>query len=83
MFGSTGSNVEFDYDPEIPEDEVAEAAERESKSKGAAWLVRAGFAPEDVLAAMGLPPMRFVGGGAKDGEEIDPGAGGTPAGAAA
>lgn len=61
MFGSAGSGVEFDYEITIPEDQKAEAAELKSKTDGAAALVAAGWHPDDVLTALDLPPMRFVG----------------------
>jgi len=61
MYGAPGANVEFDFDAEIPEDEVAEAAERKSKTEGAKALAATGWHPDDVLASMGLPPMRWVG----------------------
>lgn len=54
-------DVMFDFEAQIPEDEVAEAAERKSKTEGAKALREAGWHPDDVLAAMDLPPMRYVG----------------------
>ena len=61
LYGSIGANYEFDFDAEIPEDEAAQAAERNSKTAGAATLVNAGWDPQDVLLSMGLPAMRWVG----------------------
>lgn len=61
MYGSVGANYEFDFDAEIPADEEAEAAERNSKTAGASVLAAAGWHPDDVLAAMELPPMRWIG----------------------
>jgi len=61
MFGRTGVGLEWDFDAEIPDDEQAEAARRKSMTEGARALVEAGYHPDDVAAAMGLPAMRYVG----------------------
>lgn len=61
MFGTAGQGLEFDYDNPVPENAEAENADRTSKTGGAKNLVEAGWHPDDVTQAMGLPPMRYVG----------------------
>lgn len=63
LFGAVGQGVEFDYCSPVPEDREADNAERASKATAAAQLVAAGWNPDDVLAAVGLPPMTWGGGG--------------------
>lgn len=60
MFGTTGQGVYFDYDNPIPENLEAINADRDSRVNAAKSLVEAGFEPEDVLEAMGLPQMGFT-----------------------
>lgn len=70
MFGTTGQGVEFDYDDPIPPNAEALDRERDSRAVSAKALVEAGYHPDDVADAMGLPKMRFVGrdsGQAQDG----------------
>lgn len=57
MFGSTGAGVEFDYENPLPDDREADNAELTIKANAAAALITAGFEPEDVLEAVGLPAM--------------------------
>lgn len=59
MFGVT--DVEFDYDNPVPENEEACNAERDSKVKAACMLIDRGFDPEETLAAIGLPPIAHSG----------------------
>ncbi|MET8987750.1 phage portal protein [Nonomuraea wenchangensis] len=61
LFGSTGQGVEFDYDNPVPKDAEAEDRERDSRAASARALVEAGYHPDDVADAMGLPRMRYVG----------------------
>ncbi|MFC5834645.1 phage portal protein [Nonomuraea insulae] len=61
LFGSTGQGVEFDYDDPIPMDHDMVNAERDSRAKSARQLVEAGYHPDDVAVAVGLPAMRYVG----------------------
>lgn len=61
LFGSTGHGLEFDYCSPVPEDREAEDRERDSRARAARELVTAGYHPDDVREAMGLPEMRFVG----------------------
>lgn len=57
MFGTTGAGMEFCPDDATPLDREAENSERDSKVRSAVALINAGGDPEDVLAAMGLPPI--------------------------
>jgi len=61
LFGSTGQGLEFDYDNPVPDDREADNAERTSRASAAKTLIDAGFDPDDVASAMGLPQMRFRG----------------------
>lgn len=61
LFGATAQGLEFDYDSPVREDAVAENAERTSKASAAKTLTDAGYDPAEVLAVVGLPPMRHVG----------------------
>lgn len=57
MFEAT--DVEFDHDRVVPEDREADDRERTSKANAAAALATAKtWDPADILAAVGLPPMR-------------------------
>lgn len=52
-------DVEFDHDRVVPEDREADDRERTSKANAAAALAGAKtWEPDDILAAVGLPPMR-------------------------
>lgn len=59
QFGATTRNLEWDYDNPVPEDRAAENEALTARSNAAKTLTEAGWHPEDVLAATGLPPMRF------------------------
>lgn len=61
LFGTFGEGVEFDYHSPVPEDLDREAAERTSKTDAAVALVGAGWEPNEVLEAMGLPAITFKG----------------------
>jgi phage portal protein BeeE len=61
MFGTTGSGLEFDYENPVPESIEQTNADRDSRISGAVALVGAGWAPDQALEVMGLPPMDFVG----------------------
>ena len=58
LFGVTGEGVEFDYELDLPDDREADNAELTARSAAVAQLVAAGYDPDDVLAAVGLPKMR-------------------------
>jgi HK97 family phage portal protein len=60
MYGATGEGLEFDYENPVPEDLAAEAAQLTSRADAAAVLRTAGWHNEDILATVGLPPMRYV-----------------------
>lgn len=61
LFGDTATNLEFDYDSPVPEDEEAANNRLQTQSKAALELVKAGYEPAAVLEAVGLPPMSYVG----------------------
>lgn len=61
MYGTTGQSVEFDYDDPVPPNAEALNQERDSRAASAKALVEAGYHPDDVADAMGLPRMRYVG----------------------
>ena len=70
MFGTAGQGLEFDFDDPIPPNAEATDRERDSRAKAARDLVEAGYHPDDVADAIGLPKMRYVGrdsGQAQDG----------------
>lgn len=58
---SGGKNLVIDYDDPTPVNHEAADRERNSQSASAANLVKAGYHPDDVADAMGLPRMRWVG----------------------
>lgn len=60
LFGSTGQGVEFDYVYPTPENREQDNAELTAKAKAAQALVDAGYDPDDVCAAVGLPRMKVV-----------------------
>lgn len=70
---ANGKALELDFDDPTPINHEAEDRQRNSQSSSAATLVKAGYHPEDVTDAMGLPRMRWVGipspGMVEDGEE--------------
>jgi HK97 family phage portal protein len=61
LFGAAGKGVEFDHDRVVPEDREADDRERTSRAQSAQLLVIAGYDPDDVARAVGLPPMAFTG----------------------
>ena len=61
MYGRMGEGLEFDFDSPIPDDVEAESTLLTARSNAAAALIAVGLAPGDVLLAVGLPEMRFVG----------------------
>lgn len=58
---ANGSKLEMDYDNPVPINREAQDRERNSQSKSTYDLVQAGYHPDDVTDAMGLPRMRWVG----------------------
>lgn len=52
-------SLEFDYDNPVPDDKALEAQLLGARSKAAADFVTAGWHPDDALASVGLPAMRF------------------------
>lgn len=61
LFGSAGRGLTFDYDPPEDDDPEQVNADRDSRTGAAVALAGAGWHPDDVLEAQGLPPMRWVG----------------------
>lgn len=57
LFGSTGTDVEFDYIYPLPANREQDNAELAAKSTAALALVQAGYDPHDVLEVVGLPDM--------------------------
>lgn len=58
---ANGKTLELDPDDPTPVNHEAVDRERNSQSTSAATLATAGWHPDDVLAAVGLPEMRWVG----------------------
>jgi HK97 family phage portal protein len=58
---ANGKTLELDFDDPTPVNHEDADRERNSQATSAANLVRAGYHPEDVTDAMGLPRMRWVG----------------------
>ncbi|MGW3025859.1 phage portal protein [Streptomyces sp. NPDC001221] len=61
LYGATGEGLEFDFVNPVPEDVESEATQLTARSTAAAALIAVGLDPGDVLPAVGLPEMRFVG----------------------
>lgn len=61
MYGSTGDNVEFDFEDPTPTSSNDANDELTAKSKAAAVLVTAGYDPAGVLDVVGLPPIAYTG----------------------
>lgn len=62
MFGpAVGRGEQMDYDQVEPPDRIADDRERTSKAQSAQLLTAAGYNPDDVAKAVGLPPMRHTG----------------------
>jgi HK97 family phage portal protein len=57
LFGTAGDNVEFDYVYPLPQNREQDNAELTAKTGAALTLVQAGFDPQAVLEAVGLPDM--------------------------
>lgn len=58
---NTIPDVEFDYEPVVPEDEVAESAELTANVNAAMAMIDRGFDPDEVLAAFELPQVKHNG----------------------
>lgn len=59
-FGKAGETVEFDFIYPMPVNREQDNAELKAKSEATLALVSAGYQPDDVLKAVGLPPMRTI-----------------------
>lgn len=55
-----GAQLELDFEDPTPVNREDADRERESKAKSAKYLREAGWHQDDVLEAVGLPPMRYV-----------------------
>lgn len=58
---ANGKTLVADFDDPTPINHDQANSERNSQATSAANLVRAGYDPDDVTAAMGLPKMKWVG----------------------
>lgn len=81
LFGDTGTDLEFDHETTVPEDQETENATLTARANAAAVLVDAGWDDAAVLDAVGLPPMPFSKPVAPQSPERPPGPG-APAGPA-
>jgi HK97 family phage portal protein len=61
MYGKIGQGVEFRFDAQIPTDATSEAALLKARAEAAQRLAVTGWDPDEVLAEVGLPPMRWKG----------------------
>jgi len=61
LYGATATGLEFDYVNPVPEDVEKEATQLTARAAAAAELVREGFDPAGVLAAVGLPDIAHTG----------------------
>lgn len=61
LFGRMADGLEFDYDPVIPPNVADEREDKRMRTQAAVAFVGAGFDPAEVLEALDLPPMTFVG----------------------
>lgn len=57
LFGTAARGLEFDFENPVPEDRELTARELTAKADAARTLVDAGFSPEAVLSAVGLPEI--------------------------
>jgi HK97 family phage portal protein len=60
LFGATAKGLEFDYCDPVPPDVETEAAQLTARANAAEALRRAGWDPDDILSAVGLPDMRHA-----------------------
>ena len=61
LFGPGTQGLEFDYEPPTPPDPEIEAQQLTARANAAAALIAVGLAADDVLPAVGLPEMRYIG----------------------
>ncbi|MEV7154904.1 phage portal protein [Streptomyces misionensis] len=61
LFGTTAKGLEFDYCDPVPPDTTVEAEQLTARANAAAALIAVGLAADDVLPAVGLPEMRYIG----------------------
>jgi HK97 family phage portal protein len=61
MFGNAAQGLEFDYCDPVPPDTTVESEQLTARANAAAALIAVGLAADDVLPAVGLPEMRYIG----------------------
>lgn len=61
LYGPSTKGLVYDYESPVPPDRESDNEELTAKSEGAAALVLAGYDPDDVAEALGLPAMGYVG----------------------
>lgn len=59
LFGTAAEGLEFDYENPIPDDRQADNDKLTAAANAAKILRDAGWHEDDVLATVGLPPMRY------------------------
>jgi HK97 family phage portal protein len=59
LFGTAAEGLEFDYENPIPDDRQADNEKLTAAANAAKTLRDAGWNEDDVLATVGLPPMRY------------------------
>jgi HK97 family phage portal protein len=59
MFGPGSDQLEFDYEDPVPEDVAAETTALKTRVDSAVALVNAGWNADEVLEAVGLPPLKY------------------------
>lgn len=59
MFGENSRELYWDFDPVVESDEQVEAVTISTRATAAQTLIQTGFDSEEVLAAVGLPPMTW------------------------
>lgn len=57
LYGAGAKNLEFDYVNPVPEDRELEGTLLTVRANAAKTLTEGGWAPDDVLSTVGLPPM--------------------------
>lgn len=60
LFGAQGKGVKFGYQNPNPADSDSQRLDRDSDAKRVKLLTDAGYDPADVLAYVGLPPMKWA-----------------------
>jgi HK97 family phage portal protein len=61
MYGRLGEGLEFDFDDPTPENREQDANDLTARANAASALIAVGLDAGDVLPAVGLPEMRYIG----------------------